>query len=1474
MKLKVSLVRSGGSSADLMLTVEPNTAVADIARQLRDSDLLRGNSHPAAGSVVSLRVHEPDGDTVRLIDASVPISESGIASGSTVSIAAASARSGGSGGSGVQVAGQLRVVDGADRGKEFDLNVGANNIGRDPHGRVVLSDSLVSKTHARVNVSDVVEIIDLGSANGTQVNGVQVDRTVLVAGDVVTLGDTAFVVTANAQAAAKFEAGVVEFNRSPRLDPSYPGRKLAAPEVPERQRAQHLPILAMFVPLIMGAVLYAINPSPAAVAFVALSPLLLLGTFLDGRLQANREWKRMKKEFEDSIASLTEEIEAEKRVERAGRLAEAPSTAEILTDIESRGPLLWTRRPEHGAFLGLRIGRGEMPSRIELELPAQRKGIAEHWTMIQDVAAQAVRVDDVPVAERLVDCGSIGVAGSLDAARAVARSLVLQLVGLHSPAELAIAAIASNVSSPAWDWLKWLPHTGSPHGPLAGPPLASDGPPVLNLVAEIEDLVSRRTELAGSSQHPYIGLPALLLVVEDDAPGDRARLIEIGEHGPQVGVHLLWIAPSLSRLPAICRTFVDIHAVTGDSIAGYVRTGYGVHPVVCESIGDETAARVARSLSPVVDSGAKLNDDSDLPRSVSLLSLLGQGIATDPDEVILRWQQTSSILSGPMASADIGKKKSTLRAVFGQAATENFAIDLRADGPHALVGGTTGAGKSEFLQAWVLGMASAHSPQRVTFLFIDYKGGAAFADCINLPHSVGLVTDLSQHLVRRALTSLRAELTYREHLLNTKKVKDLIELERTGDPEAPPSLVIIVDEFAALVTEVPEFVDGVVDVAQRGRSLGLHLVLATQRPAGVIKDNLRANTNLRVALRMADEENSADVLGTPEAAFFDPAVPGRGAAKTGPGRIRPFQTAYAGGWTGDIPESNRVTIEELRFGPPAPWERPADPELEAQMERITSGPTDIKRIVETVRRAASTAAIPVPRKPWLTTMSDVYDIAKLPTRRTDESLVFGVVDEPSKQEQNVISFNPDRDGNMSVIGTGGSGKTTALRAIASAAANTVRGGPIEIYGLDFAGGGLKMLETLPHVGSIVSGDDEERLGRLLRLIAGIIDERSAQFADARASTIVEYRKITKQPDLPRIVLLLDGMGAFRDAYETAFSTPWFEVFSRIATDGRQVGVHIVLTGDRPGAIPNSLSASIQRQLVLRLANPDEYSILGVPGDVLSTTSPAGRGIIDGLETQVAVRGGDPNVAVQAQALENLASAMRESGVPEASAIERLSELVPLADLPETTEGLPTVGIADATLSPIGLEAAGGFIVSGPPGSGRTTALATIATALKRAQPQRDLYLLSTRRSQLTRLPGWAGVAEGPEAVQKLAAKLNGLLDSAKPKPSGMAIFLEHLGELSDDPSSSEIENLIRAALRQEQFVVGESESSTWSQAYTLGQLLRASRRGLLLQPDDGDGDQLLNTDTGRVRRNSMPPGRGFLIGGGRALRLQIAMARL
>ena len=1463
MKVRLTLVRPGGSTADVTVTAEPGSTIAEVARRLDEAD----PQHPAGtGSPanLTLRLHRHtvsiEGATV--LDPAAPLGESGLASGAIVSLAPPTSFAEGRS----PVGAVLRIVDGLGVGQAIPLPYGSSTIGRDMSNRVTLADPLVSKTHARVTVGEVIEFADAGSANGTLVNGLQVDRAILVAGDLVTVGDTVVTIEASrSDAEPPPRTGTVHFNRSPRLDPQYVGAVLKAPEPPERPKPPRLPYIALIAPLIMGAVLLAVNPgNPLSVVFIGLSPLLLIAGFIDNRIQGGRQWKEARAQFVETIDAVTADVKRLHELERAGRLLESPAVGEVVAGARELSPLLWTRRPEHDAFLTVRLGLGRMPSRYELEMPGQRKGPADLWKMIEDLASLTAWVDSVPVVENLRESGSLGVGGAGEASRAVARGLVAHLVGSHSPAELVLTSLCSSLSAKSWNWLKWLPHTGSTYSPLSSPPLVTGGAPSVSLLSDLEGLIEARLE--ADTKTDALALPIVLVVVEDDAPVERARLVGIAERGPAVGVHLLWVADEVARIPAACRTFVDVKAGTDGALTGFVRTGLGVQPVACWPLSDADTLDFARRLASVVDAGARVDDASDLPRSVSLLHVVGTELGSDSEAVLQRWQETNSILTGPRASAAIGRSRPNLRAVFGQAAAEPFALDLRSDGPHALVGGTTGSGKSEFLQAWVLGLASAHSPQRVSFLFVDYKGGSAFAECLDLPHTVGLVTDLSPHLVRRALTSLRAELRYREHLFNRKKVKDIIEMEKLGDPEVPPSLVIIVDEFAALATEVPEFVDGVVDVAQRGRSLGLHLILATQRPAGVIRDNLRANTNLRVALRMADESDSDDVLGTPMAAGFDPALPGRAAAKTGPGRIRVFQSGYAGGWTSDIPTPTEIEVEDLRFGPPTAWQSPAS----AVEVAPPGGPTDIQRVVKTIKSAARGAELPAPRKPWLPELAPAYDFSKLPSRRTDTELVLGVVDDAAQQAQPTVSYVPDRDGNMAVIGTGGSGKSTALRAVAVSSAITMRGGPVQVYGLDFAAGGLQMLEVLPHVGAIISGDDEERVARLLRWLRDLVDDRAVRYSEARAGGIVEYRKLANRPAEPRIILLLDGMGAFREAYESSVTSPWFAVFSQIATDGRAVGVHVVVSGDRSGSIPMSLNSSIQRRLVLRLANADDYGMLGVPTDVLSPASPPGRGILDGEEVQIAVLGGDGNVAIQGREMEALAEAMIKAGVPAAPPVERLSDRIPASSLPSTAGTQIVIGIADDDLRPVTIEPAGPFVISGPAGSGRTSTLETIARALSASQPATKLFLLSTRRSTLARLPIWAHAADTSAAITKTVAELTQLVDSGDLAPGSAALFLENLGDFSGTPDEYDLEAIIKTLLKQGQFVVAESETSTWPQSYTLGSPLKAGRKGIVLQPDDGDGE-LLNTSIGRIRRGTFPVGRGFLIGAGRSRRLQVAV---
>ena len=1454
----------GAGSRDLVATFDSSTTVGDLATYLVRADpqssALDG---PGEGEFTLALVDQFHGQFHRALDARSTVPDSGLRSGVTLAVIRRSESFVDAG----RPDAVATIVAGPDSGKEFPLSRGTAYIGRGHGCEIRVSDSSVSRRHAKLLVADLPEVVDLGSANGISIDGAEVPRAVLKGGDRVRLGDTELEVRLleNASGAVAGGSASVAFSRSPRIAPLFEGREFDLPELPERPKPSRMPWLAMMFPALLGMGLFAFTRSPYSLMFVFMSPMMMLGNYVEQRRGAKKEFENLMRDFGEDLEIVATQIRESLQVEADQRRRENPSSAECAEAAVQFSSLLWTRRGDTPGFLQLRLGQGTLPSRSSLKLPSVGRSTAQAWLELANAVEGLSVVPDVPVVVDPLSTGAIGVSGPRSAALPAARSLVLQAVSLHSPAELIVTAFASTTSARDWDWLKWVPHTASTHSPISASHLASTAPACSALLSELEDLIAPAGE-PKQDQDP--SQPRVLVLVENDAPAERSRLVQLAEKGWHKGICVVWLAPTTPLLPAACRVFLEVEGIQGG--AGYVKEGKLVTPVVVDTVSLEQTLPAARSLAPVEDSGALVDDDSDLPRAVSLLTLTGTELARSEHAVIERWGESRSILTGPFAPQTPYRKAGNLRAIVGQSAQGTFSVDLRADGPHALVGGTTGAGKSELLQAWILGMASAHSPQRVTFLLVDYKGGSAFRDCVELPHTVGLVTDLSPHLVRRALASLSAELRHRERLLAQYNAKDLLELERRGEVEAPPSLIIIVDEFAALVQEVPEFVEGVVNVAQRGRSLGLHLILATQRPTGVIRDNLRANTNLRLALRMADENDSADVLGSTVAAYFDPALPGRAVSKSGPGRLTPFQTGYAGGWTSDTPQPPQMRVETLGYGLGRVWEPPVN-EADLDHDKADLGPTDIQRLVSTIGVAAKTAELPAPRVPWLPELRAVYDLARLPTARRDDQLVFAVADDPDNQAQPVVAFNPDKEGNLAVFGASGSGKSVFLRTIALAAGFTVRGGPCHVYGIDFGNRALSMLESLPHVGSIVPGADHERLTRLLMLLRETIDDRAARYSTASAATITDYRLLADAPDEPRIIVLVDGLTAFRSAYELGGRVRWLDLFTSLAADGRPVGVHFVISVDQRTGMPSSLAAAVQRRVVLRMAHPDDYGFLGVAGDVLSMASPPGRGLLGGAEIQCAVLGGTSEVMTQSRAVTAFGDAVRKAGVSEAHPIRSLTDQVLMDDLPAEVDGRPVLGIGSTSLSALPFEPRGSFVVTGPSGSGRTTSLASLARSLHRWNCAMPLYFLTPKRSsELAALSDWTEVAAGPDAIIALAARLQAEMHEGTLQ-GPMAVVIERVDDLAGTVAESTLSGLVKACIDNDHFVVAEGETMFFSSNFGLPGLVKTSRSGLALQPEGIEGQTVFRSGFPAFNRADLPEGRGFLVERGRPEMLQVAL---
>lgn len=1494
MKVKLTLHRDGVAPADIVVTTDSTATAGDVARHIAEADpdrtIVAGDD-----DVLTLAVAAPTADRMEPLEPNAPIGEAPIGSGFAAAVLNLGARETLSSVTTQEAVGVLRATDGPLRGQEFPLTMGHTSIGRDPSNDIVLADPMVSKKHARIEVGGYVELVDLNSANGVLIDSTAVQRARLVPGKEFVIGGTTLVPYLASDFDGSADDPILErgggllFNRSPRVEVRYPGVEHPPPRMPTENITRLFPWTMLVAPIMMAGALYAITGRERALLLILMTPMMALGNYINQHRQAGNKQKHEVKLFERQFEKLEEDLYRSKPEEERARNEEVPPVAEVYEHATRLGPMLWTRRPEHWNFLALRLGTSRAPSRNSIGDRDSQDGLPEYIERVDRLKERYRYVDDVPILESLQAGGSVGVAGPTGPAADALRGLAVQLFGLHAPNEVVTVGFTDAEWAEELEWIKWLPHTTSETSRFKDLPLADSAPAANTLLSSLEEYVLRggtvpnhRGPFAETWSPMHYGKDvnrasqennrkvqtAVIVFVTNDAPVDRARLTQVLERGADVGLHAVFVSPTVESLPAVCRSFVDVSNGLADAEVGLVRNGEKYDGVRVEGVSNAYMETFAKRLAPVVDASTVVHDSSDIPNAVMFLSLVGQEVAEDPNAIVDRWRQNNTIIDRSDTERPRLKKAGNLRAIIGQGASDAMALDLRSQGPHALVGGTTGAGKSEFLQAWVLGIASSHSPDRVTFLFVDYKGGSAFADCVELPHCVGLVTDLSPHLVRRALTSLRAELHYREHLFNRKKAKDLLELEKRQDPECPPALVLVIDEFAALAGEVPEFVDGVVDIAQRGRSLGIHLIMATQRPAGVIKDNLRANTNLRVALRMADESDSKDVVDDPVAASFPPSIPGRGIAKTGPGRLVPFQSAFAGGWTRDDEVvSAEVKLAELRFGSMVEWEPERPPESDSHDEDL--GPNDQRRVVNTLIRAADAAELMVPRRPWLDDLADVVEIRDLPAEG-DRRILLGLADQPERQQQNPIYFAPDRDGSLLVVGTSGAGKSTAMKTVATAAGMRPDLGTAEVYGLDFASGALRVLEGLPHVGSIIDGDDAERIQRLMRTLGRELDRRSVAFANVNAANLTEYRDLA-EPTMPRIMVLIDNFAEFKKEWEISSArSPFYQIFMRVLGEGRPLGVHAVISADRGGAVPTAVAANISRKVVLRLSDPNQYPLLGAPKDVLDDQSPPGRAVIDKSEVQLAVLGATTNVAEQSKALTALAAELREQGIPEAAEIGALPTRIDWTEVPDTVEGMPVFGIADDTLAARGFDPVGTFTIVGPPQSGKTNTLRALVTAVERFDPDVKLFHFGNRRAQLGDFRDWVRSAVRPDDEKELATELAEIV--ADESVTGrILIVVEEIPHLSDSPADRAMRGLLQAVNNSDHMLIADSDvSRAGGGAGVLGEW-KSARQGIALKPDTYDGDTLFKVPFGRVKRAEFPDGRGIFVQAGRAVTMQMPL---
>ncbi len=895
-----------------------------------------------------------------------------------------------------------------------------------------------------------------------------------------------------------------------------------------------------------------------------------------------------------------------------------------------------------------------------------------------------------------------------------------------------------------------------------------------------------------------------------------------GRAGPITGIVL---APSADRLPSGCTQVIRLRGGLGEAVVVGSTSSEASAPITVTGCAEATARDCAVALARYDD--PELDDTSaTVPARVTLLSSLGER-ATDPTRIVAGWIRQGSDAS-PAAPLGIGPDGPV-------------RLDLVVDGPHALVAGTTGAGKSELLRSLVAGLAVGAAPTDLVFVLIDYKGGSAFDACSRLPHTVGLVTDLDAHLGERALVSLEAELQRRERVLRDSGATDLGGYRRQGSPGGPlPRLVLVVDEFATMAAELPDFVGSLVGIAQRGRSLGVHMILATQRPSGVVNANIKANTNIRIALRVQDAHDSTDVIDGPSAAMISRSQPGRAYVRLGSGEVVPVQTPLASATT--APAGSHIELRSFTFGPATdPGTAPPGP-----------GATDLELIVDACCKAAEPLDLPRPRSPWLPMLDSKIELASLldDCPDHDRAILVGLADDPARQRQEPAWWLP-AEGHLALLGKVGSGTSSGLVSVALAGAFTRGVDELHVYGLDLGGGSLSALETLPHVGAVVGANERERLVRLVELLAAEVGQRRDQGTGPG-------------PARPLILLLVDGAPALLAELEGLEGQPTLDALTRILGDGAGVGVAVALTADRPMALPMRLLSALPRRLMFRHADPADFAMVGRRPAQLPAFVP-GRAVDSetGLVTQVPI-------------VTDLAATLAEYPVREVPphrqpmAVEPLSGAVPSHRVADHLRvgavlHLP-VGIAEPDRAVAGLDLHPGehLLVAGPPRSGVSTTLRLLGGLLRRAGPEAVTVAVAGPSSPLR------ADASHFDAVGE-HHQLDQVLELARRGDGRDWLVVVDDAHLVDEAGALEV--LARRPGRCRLLVGGRADHLHGQYGHWTRHVRRAGS-GVLLSPRlDADGD-LLGVRLPRRISVPMVPGRGFAVSRGQATLVQVAGADL
>ncbi|MDR1687858.1 MAG: type VII secretion protein EssC [Clostridiales bacterium] len=1173
----------------------------------------------------------------------------------------------------------------------------------------------------------------------------------------------------------------MEFTRQPRILPEYQIGEIeieSPPTVSEKPEVSWFSILIAPIITVSATVFVFMASQSSGMGFmsnpiflassVVIAMVSIVGSLLNYNHQMSK-YKNQKTEREKKYRQYIKDRDrdlaiASKQQSDALRKLH-PDTAGCINLMLNQSPSLWERTASYEDFLMLRVGIGAAKTAFRVaQSSARDPGVMNTDPLAGEPKALALKYDtvqEVPICVDFKEAQICGIAGSNDRVVDLINNMLIQLVTHHGYDDIRVVILTQEQSVRKWGWMRFLPHLWNDEFQaryfLCGKDMA--GNMLSDLCAFFKEREKKIESGAGISGEAHY-----MFVVDNPSVLEGSQIKKyIYEPNIKLGIAVIFTAEQMSFLPAGCGTVITLKEKTAEKTDRINKTKTTFLPDLSVYEKSDIAAR---KIAPLRIRAAV--SSYSLPKSITLSQMLNNaGALSGKDltkvDILENWQKNRTYNG---MSVPIG-------AGIGGIGSGTFYLDLHetGHGPHGLVAGTTGSGKSELLQSIIISLAINFHPHDVTFVLIDYKGGGMADVFKGMPHLAGVITNLSGRQTMRALLSIKGEILRRQTVFAKYGVNNIDKYQRlyyrNENPEMLPisHLILIADEFAELKQDQPEFMKELVSAARVGRSLGIHLILATQKPDGVVDDQIWSNSKFKLCLKVQTESDSNGVLKKPDAAFIK--EPGRAYLQVGNDEIYElFQSAYSG--ADYLPEEKKQNVskniyllsldgKQTKVYPAMTAEKPADEQ---------KNPTQLEAMVEHIKNVSEVEPMEGPWTPPLEEKMylNEVDLSQKP-QGTFLSALAGKVDDPRGQRKFPLELDFFNDGNLLVYGMPGSGKSCLLRTICLSLSMRYTPDEINIYILDMNGTGFKMFEKLPHCGGVLTIDNSVSIRQFSRYLLNSINQRKKLFETNDAENFSEYRKNNM---LPAILVVIDNYLGLSESYDDVD-----EQLLNMVREGSKYGIYFVITALSDYGIRYKMSINFKMVIAFQLVDKASYYNLVGRTEGLEPEDYPGRALVR-LASPFEMHAFLPEfkedtvIKQTKDIIEEIASKETRRAVPIPIMPDKLSisKLNLCGEDGGEAQGEDkacteiVIGLADSDLSPVSIDFSEyvAFMITGEPGCGKSTLACVWLNFVKNGK----IYFMDSNGMGLMKIASNDNTVDLSEAdLEEIIASVTEIIDSRR-----------------------------------------------------------------------------------------------------------------